>query len=92
MTQKEIIYDLMMGYYDLTVFCPSEAAFVENETLPHKAVGELFLAAYAARERLALRLNTDIDDADLIMLIESYEKMAKLLSLKMYDYALALSK
>ena len=87
MTKKEIIYDLMTGQLDLAVFCPDECAVVENECVPGRAVFELYSAVAAARLRLADRLSTDLEDPDVLEIVEDYERICRILCLKMYDYA-----
>lgn len=59
---------------------------IECEFDDGKPCSELYGKVYDARLRLAERTSIGFEDQDLLEIIESMEKIARLFALKMYDY------
>lgn len=82
---KQLIYELMIGLYDLNQVRSQESKFIENEFAEGKKCDELYSQIFDAKCRICERLNVD-EDSDIEMIIESMNEIAHILSLKMYDY------
>lgn len=61
------------------------ARMADREFEDGKPCAELYDRVYHARRRLAERTAIDFEDGDLLEIIESMEKIAKLCGLAMYD-------
>lgn len=85
--RAEKIYNLMYGAYDLTKTDIEEAKIVKNLFLEDKMFRTESEREYAARISILDRLTGGKDDKDVDILVESHYEMEKLLSYKMYDYA-----
>ena len=49
---------------------------------------KLYAAAFAARERLAKRLDSSIEDEDIMEMVRRYEDMAEVMAREVYDTVL----
>ena len=92
MEEKELVYELMTGQFDLTLYGPSEAKLVKNAFAPGSALGQMQDTIYRSRMRLANRLGSGLEDRDLTNLVNSYEDIQRQLSYLMYEYALMIQK
>lgn len=75
MTKQEI-YDQMIG----------SVYNVEDGFADGKPCSELYGRVYDARLRLSERTGIDFEDPDLMEIVESLEEIARICSLKMFDY------
>lgn len=85
MPQAEIIYELMIGEWDVERFPVPEAMLVENEYEEGKLCEMEYNRAYAARERLFDRLGV-YDDGDVSVIMSCMMKIGKHLAMKMFEY------
>ena len=92
MNRSEIVYELVMGFNDLNQNRPPESRVVKNEFRPDTECRELLERIFLARVRLGIRLGTDAEDEDIMMMVDSYERLQKLLCLCMYDYGALLER
>lgn len=83
--QKELIYEKMNGFLEGEIFSISKKLAIEDEFAEGKECSRLYESAYLAKQNLCRRLGKD-EDKDLEILISSMENIAKLLSMKMYEY------
>lgn len=84
---KMIVYDLMNGNFDLSLYCPEEAAWVENEFDKGKPCETLYKSVYKASKRLSDRLGKKgKEDDDVETIISCLIAIGKLQSMKMFDY------
>lgn len=86
MLRKELIYDLMLGMYNLTQFHPPESDWVCNEFQAGTLCAKLSAQIYHARVRLGERLDTDSEDPDILDIVNAYEELQKYLALQMFEY------
>lgn len=84
--RKQLIYNLMNGYYDLTKVNIPESRIVENEFDDGKPCSELYERVYEARERLCERLGVE-EDPDVEAIVNNMEEISRILAMKMFDYA-----
>ena len=75
MTKQEIYNQMIGAVYN-----------VENEFADGKPCSELYGRVNDARLRLAERTGIDFEDRDVMEIVESLEEIAKIGSLKMFDY------
>lgn len=83
---KEEIYERMITEYvvpDPEIPCEFEDG---------KPCSELYGKVYDARERISERTGIDFEDRDLMEIVESLEEIAKICSLKMFDYGVKYGK
>ncbi len=92
MQRNEVVYELVMGFNDLNQNRPPESRVVKNEFHPDSQCRALLDRVYLARVRLGMRLKTDANDEDIMMLVDSYEELQRLLCLCMYDYGALLER
>lgn len=83
--QKQLIYDLMAGYYDLDRVQFPECKIVEDEFVEGKPCEELYRQVYEARVRLCERLGVD-EDKDIQTIINCMDDISRILAMKMFDY------
>ena len=83
--QKEQIYDMMNGFLVEEVLCISEGTGIEDEFAEGKECCFLYEGVYQAKQNLCERLGED-EDRDVEIIIGNMERIARLLSLKMYEY------
>lgn len=82
---RTLIYNLMIGAYDLELYPMEESRLVENEYEAGKFCERAYEEAYSAKLRICKRLGIDEDD-DLETIINNLLDIGKHLSLKMFDY------
>lgn len=75
----------MKGFLEGEFFSGSPKMVVEDEFAEGKECSQSHERAYLAKQNLCRRLGED-EDKDLEILISSMENIAKLLSMKMYEY------
>lgn len=83
--QKELIYEQMNGFLEEDTFLIPKEITIENEFAEGTECSQLYERAYLAKQNLCRRLGKDEDD-DIEILISSMENIARLLSMKMYEY------
>lgn len=83
--QKQLIYELMIGLYDLKQVQFPESKIVEDEYAEGKPCDELYRCVYEANRRLCERLGVD-EDKDVETIINCMNDISRILSMKMYDY------
>ena len=83
---KELVFDLMNGYYEMDCYTGPVPKEVENEFESDDSLcSQWYENVYQAKERLCSRLNEN-EDKDVEIIIDSLLEMGKYQSLKMYDY------
>jgi len=83
--QKELIYDMMNGFLvEGTLSMPEETG-IEDEFAEGKECCLLYEGVYQAKQNLGERLKED-EDRDVEIIINNMERIARLVSLKMYEY------
>lgn len=83
--QKELIYEQMNGFLEEdTSLIPKEIT-IEDEFSEGKECSQLYEKAYHAKQNLCKKLGKE-EDNDIEILISSMENIARLLSMKMYEY------
>ena len=83
--QKELIYEQMNGFLTEDTFSIPNKITIEDEFAEGKECSQLYERAYLAKQNLCRRLGKD-EDHDIEMLVSSMENIARLLSMKMYEY------
>lgn len=83
--KKELLYEMMNGFLISEMIPKEEGALVEDEFAEGKECCRLYEEVYGAKLRLCERLGAN-EDKDVEIIISSMEEIARLLSLKMYDY------
>lgn len=81
--QKELIYEKMNGFLEGELFFIPQKITIEDEFGDGKECSQLYERAYLAKQNLCRRLGKD---NDIEMLISSMEQIARLLSMKMFEY------
>lgn len=82
---KELIYNMMNGFYDCDVICMPENVIIIDEFSEGKKCNRLLDKVYYARLHLSEKLGND-EDEDVETIINSLNQITKVLSMKMYDY------
>lgn len=83
---KEIVYDIMNGYYDLDCYTGLVPDGVENEFESDNSLcNRCYENVYQAKKRLCDRLDEN-EDKDVEIIINSLLEIGKYQSLKMFDY------
>ena len=85
MIRKELNYKKMNGFLEEEIFSISEKLAIEDEFAEGKECSQLYESAYLAKQNLCRRLGKD-EDNDIETLMSSMENIARLLSMKMYEY------
>ncbi|RKI38482.1 hypothetical protein D7V86_19575 [bacterium D16-51] len=83
--QKELIYEQMNGFLEEDIFSIPKEITIENEFAEGTECSQMYERAYLAKQNLCRRLGQE-EDNDIEILISSMENIARLLSLKMYEY------
>ena len=91
MDYKEMVYDFMNGQLTDTGTLKIGDIFVENEFADGKECNELYEKVYEAKRRICDRLKAD-EDADVEIIVGNMFAIARILSMKMYDYGAAAAK
>lgn len=83
--KKHLIYNLMLGDYDLQALPDSLKTIVRNEMATGTDCEKYYSEIYAANRRLCERLGVE-EDKDVEAIISNLLKMSEEFSLKMFDY------
>ena len=83
--QKELIYDKMNGFLTEGIVSMSEGIEIQDEFAEGKECCLLYEGVYQAGRNLCERLGED-EDSDVETILNSMERITRLVSLKMYDY------
>lgn len=83
--QKEQIYDKMNGFLTEETLSVPEGTVIENEFAEGKECCLLYEGVYKAGRNLCERLGED-EDSDVEAILNGMERIARLLSMKMYEY------
>lgn len=83
--QKEQIYDKMNGFLAEGMISAPEGIAIDDEFAEGKECCMLYEGVYQARRNLCERLGED-EDSDVEIILSEMERIARLLSLKMYEY------
>lgn len=83
--QKEQIYDKMNGFLAEGMISAPEGIAIDDEFAEGKECCMLYEGVYQARRNLCERLGED-EDSDVEIILSGMERIARLLSLKMYEY------
>ncbi|MDE7424798.1 MAG: hypothetical protein K2N51_14110 [Lachnospiraceae bacterium] len=82
---KEIIYQIMNGYVNVSTESLSQEIMVQNEFADGKECDQLYNQVYKAKLRLENKLG-ECDNKDIELIISYMSSIAEILSMKMYDY------
>ena len=89
---KQMIYNLMIGAFDLEHYPIEESQYVTNEYEDGEFCSKAYEEVYNANCRICGRLGVDIDeDTDVELIINNLLDIGKYLSMKMYDYGVFFS-
>ena len=83
--QKEQIYDKMNGFLTEATLSVPEGTVIEDEFAEGKECCLLYEGVYKAGRNLCERLGED-EDSDVEAILSGMERIARLLSMKMYEY------
>ncbi len=83
--QKEQIYDKMNGFLTEETLSVPEGTVIEDEFAEGKECCLLYEGVYKAGRNLCERLGED-EDSDVEAILNGMERIARLLSMKMYEY------
>ncbi len=83
--QKEQIYDKINGFLTEETLSVPEGTVIEDEFAEGKECCLLYEGVYKAGRNLCERLGED-EDSDVEAILNGMEKIARLLSMKMYEY------
>ena len=83
--QKEQIYDMMNGFLVEGALSMPEGIVIEDEFAEGKECCLLYEGVYKAGRNLCERLGED-EDSDVETILNGMERIARLLSMKMYEY------
>ena len=83
--QKEQIYDKMNGFLTEETLSVPEGTVIEDEFAEGKECCLLYEGVYKAGRNLCERLGED-EDSDVEAILSGMERIARLLSMKMYEY------
>lgn len=82
---KELVYDLMTGFYDLKKYPMEESTYIKDEFAEGKFCEQAYDAVYLAKQRLYKKLGT-AEDADIELIIANLQEIGRHMAMKMYDY------
>ena len=82
---KEQIYDKMNGFLTEETLSVPEGTVIEDEFAEGKECCLLYEGVYKAGRNLCERLGED-EDSDVEAILSGMERIARLLSMKMYEY------
>ena len=83
--QKEQIYDKMNGFLTEETLSVPERTVIEDEFAEGKECCLLYEGVYKAGRNRCERLGED-EDSDVEAILNGMERIARLLSMKMYEY------
>ena len=83
--EKELVYDLMNGYYNRESVVLPLHVDIEDEFEKGKKCDVLLDRVYRARMHLAKKLGHQ-EDEDVETIIDCMNEITKILCMKMYDY------
>ncbi len=83
--QKEQIYDKMNGFLTEETLSVPEGTVIEDEFAEGKECCLLYEGVYKAGRNPCERLGED-EDSDVEAILNGMERIARLLSMKMYEY------
>ena len=83
--QKEQIHDKMNGFLTEETLSVPEGTVIEDEFAEGKECCLLYEGVYKAGRNLCERLGED-EDSDVEAILNGMERIARLLSMKMYEY------
>lgn len=83
--QKEHIYNLAIGTYNLEMYSIPGSEYIQDEFAKGKPCDVLYEEVYNAKENICQRLDV-AEDRDVETIIDNLLTIAKILSLKMYEY------
>ncbi len=83
--QKEHIYNLVIGSYNLELYSILGSEYVQDEFAEGKSCNALYEAVYNAKENICKKLDVS-EDYDVETIIDNLLAIAKILSMKMYEY------
>ena len=86
MKNNKSLYRLIKAEIVLEFERKSESTYIAGWREPRSTAARLMDRAWAARERLCLRLGAGPEDPDVLALVEANEQLEELLACKMYDY------
>ena len=89
--RKQLIYELMNGYYDKDKVEFLESQIVEDEFEEGRPCADLYKQVYEANRRLCERLGVE-EDKDVEMIINCMNEISRILAMKMYDYGVDMKK
>lgn len=82
---KELIYNLMMGTYNLQEYFVKESQYIQNEFENEKFCNQAYEQIFYANRRICDRLNEN-EDKDVECIISNFFEITHHLCMKMYDY------
>lgn len=82
---KEQIFEKMNGFLTEGKPHSKEVAGIEDEFSEEKECGHLYDEVYEAKRRVCMRLGKE-EDRDVEDILNGMEKIARLVSMKMYEY------
>ena len=85
--RKQLIYELMIGAYDLEKVEFPESKIVEDEFEEGKPCSELYGHVCDANKRICERLGVQ-EDKDVEIIINCMDDICRILAMKMYDYGM----
>ncbi|MDE6908563.1 MAG: hypothetical protein K2P21_10455 [Lachnospiraceae bacterium] len=85
MEEKQRIFQLMNGTWDLEKYPVPEAGMVENEFEEGSVCSILYEEVYNANRRICERLGVE-EDRDVELIIGNLLKIGEYQSMRMYDY------
>lgn len=83
--QKELIYDIMNGFFAEGALSMPEKTGIEDKFTEEMECCLLYEGVYQAGRNLCERLGED-EDNDVDTILSGMERITRLLSLKMYEY------
>ena len=83
--QKEHIYNLAIGSYNVELYSIPGSEYVQDEFAEGKPCNTLYEEVYNAKENICKKLDVS-EDCDVETIIDNLLAIAKILSLKMYEY------
>lgn len=82
---KEMIYDILNGYYESDDTIAYEGMDTENEFQEDRECAVLYEKVYQARLRLSQKLGRD-EDPDVEAVVNGMNDIGRILAYRMYEY------